>query len=502
MVSFSIVAIQRKKNLRAGAAYLLMIAVQCGIAVGFDTGPHFDLTQAVLSERGFGDDAIKITQVENWLTDYYSSSPTIAGSKRDELEKLHFDNLFTTDQVINYWSQLINNVRTETQNAARQDDPLAALTVLGIALHAVQDFYSHSNWVETHPRPSDGTYRTDTYAQYANSKTTLKSLTLFTGKYPTDRTYGPGPDRIPANVQIHGDYESGLNHDSLVRPRWDQAYVFAYAASHEIVEAIAKWADETRPGFWKSVISYAVDTNLRKKLDYDVSALRNMSMWINGKGADGHWKGNKSGSKRFFSAFSTKWIGSDSSVFVRQMRDGTASRTLSSNLYSGALPPPMPDLPRFSLQRRAILVRTLKIKQQSDSGNLRSEIGKLAAPDYYARTRIGSQEFCSRTIQGSSESIDPWQEIYFAALDDVNVPIRISVWDEDDIDSAKDQATDINPVIGKNTLDLIFNTATGQISGDLSGNFNSPETAFTSSGEKPDKKRAAITAYVTQYPLK
>ncbi len=501
MMSSSIVAIQFKKNVRKVIAYLLINTVLCGIALAFDTGSHFDLTQAVLSERGFGDDAIKITQVENWLTDYYSSSPTIPKSKREELEKLHFDNLFTTGQVINYWSRLINNVKTETQNAAHNNDPLASLTVLGIALHAVQDFYTHSNWVETHPRPADGPYRTDTYSQLVNSKTPI-GLTLFTGKYPTDRTSGPGPDPIPANVPIHGDYETGLNHDSLVRPRWDEAYVFAYVASHELVEAIANWADETRPGFWQTVKSYAVDTNARKKLNYDVSALRNMSMWINGKGADGHWKGNKSGSKRFFSAFSTKWIGSDSSVFVKQMRDGTTSGALSANLYSKATPPPMPDLPKFSLRRRAIVVRATQIKQLSDFGNLRSAIGKLAAPDYYARIRIGMQEFWSRTVQGSSEFIDPWQEIYFVAMDDLNVPIRISVWDEDNIDSAKDQPTDINPVTGKSTLDLIFNTASGQISGDLTGKFNSPETVFTSSGEKPDKKRSAITAYVTQYPLK
>ena len=53
-----------------------IIAFFCFVRVwlrAFDTGPHFDLTSAVLSERGFGETAIKIAQVENWLTDYYYS---------------------------------------------------------------------------------------------------------------------------------------------------------------------------------------------------------------------------------------------------------------------------------------------------------------------------------------------------------------------------------------------------------------------------------------------
>jgi hypothetical protein len=58
-----------------------------GFSCAFDTGSHFDLTRSVLAERGFGDTAIKVVQVENWLTDYYSSTPSVRGAARDELEK-------------------------------------------------------------------------------------------------------------------------------------------------------------------------------------------------------------------------------------------------------------------------------------------------------------------------------------------------------------------------------------------------------------------------------
>ncbi|MEP6789498.1 MAG: HET-C-related protein, partial [Acidobacteriota bacterium] len=267
-------------NLRRALCLILTIAIFWSTSLAFDTGSHFDLTRAVLAEHGFTDDAIKAVQIENWLTDYYSSAPTVTQSRRDEFAKLHCDNLFTTLEVKNYWAWLLNNLKSEMQDAARKDDMLAALTVLGIGLHSVQDFYAHSNWVETHPRLADGSYRTETYFHSIGSPPAL-----FSGKYPNDRTLGPDSEPLPAGASSHGDYDTGINHDSLIRPRWDEAYVFAYAASHEMVDALAKWADEARPGFWTRVQETSVDKDGRKKLDYDIAALRSMSMWLNGKGA-------------------------------------------------------------------------------------------------------------------------------------------------------------------------------------------------------------------------
>ena len=66
-----------KKYARKG---LLAATVLLGLvpaAQAFDTGPHQDLTREVLSEIGFNQDANETVQLENWLTDYYSASPTI-----------------------------------------------------------------------------------------------------------------------------------------------------------------------------------------------------------------------------------------------------------------------------------------------------------------------------------------------------------------------------------------------------------------------------------------
>jgi len=116
---------------------------------------------------------------------------------------------------------------------------------------------------------------------------------------------------------------------------------------------------------------------------------------------------------------------------------------------------------KYSLRRRAIIVHTILIKDLTESGTVRSLLGKYGAPDYYSRITLGSQEFWGRTIQGTREVTDPWFEIYFTDQD--RVPITIAVWDEDDPDSKKDTEIDINPVMGAKELSFFCDTNSGAI---------------------------------------
>lgn len=490
------------KKLRVFLSHLVIYVISAGICLGFDTGPHQDLTRSVLAEHEFAEDAIKAVQVESWLTDYYSNSPTYPKERREVLEKLHFDNLFNADQVTTYWAFFLRNLKAATQKAARDNDRLAMLVTLGIGLHAVQDFYAHSNWAETHPGRADGEYRTDTFLTSPRPLSAAVTKGLHTGKYPEDRTSGPGPDPIPAGAEIHGGYEKGLNKDSPIRPHWDEAYVFAYAASHEIVGAMKKWADEARPDFWSAAREYTTDAAERRKLDLDVAAVRNMSMWFKGNGQDGHWKGNGSGTNRFFTAFSSKWVGTNSSIFVKTMRDGRIQDQIAADLYTKKQSPPIPPVGRFLLRRRAIIVRLTYIAESKDPTSIRSKITIGGGSDFYSRITIGGQEYWGRTIQKSRETADPWYEIHFIDQGAPTVPITFSVWDEDDINALKDEHTDINPAPGILDLSCIFSTSNGSLAGDINGMFTLPDRAFTSEGERPDKHRAIIRGFVLQHPLR
>lgn len=483
-----------RRYLKIPVLLLIVFSLLSPAVKAFDTAPHSDLTRAALSEKGFANDATNIAQLQNWLTDYYSSSPTISGRKRAELEKLHFDNLFDTAQVENYWRRFIDNLRIETVKTATADDPFRMLLVIGVGLHAVQDFYSHSNWVETHSRQTDSVFRTDTYLSSGAS-----GLKLYTGKYPANRKKGPGLSPVPASAAPHGAYPSGLNKDSPIRPGWDQAYVFAYAASIETLGLMEKWAEKAKPGFWKRVREYGISTEDRTRLDYDLRALRNMSMWISGKGQDGHWKGNKSGSARFFSAFSSKWVGKNSSRFVKAAAEGTVQEELAKGLYTADASPGLPVVPKFSLKQRAILLRVTSIAEIKDQ-RFGKKLSGPGGTDFYARVSIGGEEYWERTMQASRTVDDPWYVIHFADISEISVPVHIAVWDEDDTDSDKDRLIDINAAVGKKFLDILFRTSDNQVSGDINGLFNSRQRPFTSSGTEGD--RALITAFISQAALR
>lgn len=498
MDSFLLLSLQMFCQKLSSAIIISIFFSNFGLA--FDTAPHFDLTRSVMHERGFTDTPIKIAQVENWLTDYYSSTPTTSKENRADLEKLHFDNLFTTAEINNNWGWLINNLKIATQKAAKEDKPLDMLAIIGIGLHATQDFYTHSNWVETHPRFPDGAFQMATFLS-----SPIPTQNLFTGKYPADRKIGFDGKEVPANASIHGDYLTGINHDSPVRPGWAEGYIFAYAASHELIELMQKWAEETRPGFWKKVQQYQINEDDKKKLDYDLRALKNMSMWIKAKGADGHWKGDKSGLARFFDTFAPKWIASKTSVFVKQMSEGDLPKQLSQNLYSSAVSPSLPVIPHFSLKKRAIVLQTTLIKETDDVALIEPKIDPRGKADFYPVITIDGQVYSDRVLQDFAEFKNPWIEIHFVDESITEVPINISIFDEDDTDADgfyKDDVCDINPQKGKNDIDFKFRLKDGSVFGEINGIFQNESQPFSTSGAKPDKNRAILKGYVTQFSLR
>ncbi|MGH8501875.1 MAG: hypothetical protein ACREVE_05270 [Gammaproteobacteria bacterium] len=69
-----------------------------------------------------------------------------------ELGKLHFDDLVTTEQVRATWDQLLQGTFAAVVWAMQHGDVAAAHNAVGVSLHAIQDFYSHSNWLDAPER--------------------------------------------------------------------------------------------------------------------------------------------------------------------------------------------------------------------------------------------------------------------------------------------------------------------------------------------------------------
>ncbi|NAZ77905.1 hypothetical protein GTQ99_21200, partial [Kineococcus sp. T13] len=95
-----------------------------------------------------------------------------------ELTKLHFDDLNSTRQIEIMWTRYQAGTVAGLLWAAERNDVAAARNIVGTGLHALQDFYSHSNWVDDEVRSR---YHWDSPAN--PDLPDRHSLHLFTGTY-------------------------------------------------------------------------------------------------------------------------------------------------------------------------------------------------------------------------------------------------------------------------------------------------------------------------------
>jgi hypothetical protein len=99
----------------------------------------------------------------------------VALMTQSELEKLHFDDLFSAPKVHDAWKRYALGTFAGLMWAKEKNDVAAAQNIIGASLHAVQDFYSHSNWIDQ-PVRRDKTY----FDLSANSR---QQLAIYTGAY-------------------------------------------------------------------------------------------------------------------------------------------------------------------------------------------------------------------------------------------------------------------------------------------------------------------------------
>lgn len=114
--------------------------------------------------------------------------------------------------------------------------------------------------------------------------------------------------------------------------------------------------------------------------------------------------------------------------------------------------------------------------------------------DYYARARIGGQWLArTRTRDDTSQFSPNWLFGFaFSNNSHQTIPIRIELWDEDGVFNGNDLC-DISPVAGKKGLEIRYNTATGQITGDVTGMRDSSITVRGTG----DSDKAEITFMIT-----
>ena len=236
----------------------------------FDTWWHAECTRKAMVANGFSADARLAAQVSNYITDFHSAAlfgTGIPEKQRVEVLKLkqemsyeymHFDAIFTTADIRQNWDKIFANTVQALKKYYNNPEVKSGFrliilyNILGASLHIVQDFYSHSNWVNTYvtnrklPVPT----------WYGEDSLYRNSLTLFTGAYPDGSVKG---------MKGHSE----LNKDCSTIPLNKEAVEVAERASVEWIKMIM---DATPELPWGELKSYniqgdAVLRNFLVKLD-------------------------------------------------------------------------------------------------------------------------------------------------------------------------------------------------------------------------------------------
>ena len=494
----------------AGAAICLAQPV-----FAFDTGHHIDATWRAGDHQGFSSDARRLMQVANWLVDYYSESPTSPEDVEEALGKMHFDNLFSTEHVDHNWKYLLTNYQNAVSFVVDDDDyndaqkAVMVLTMNGMMLHTIQDFYTHSNWSSFYPKTSSG-YNGATYLSKGLPPTASSSNPLQTGYYPdADST------NAPDTAFPHGTYFTGGNKDSHIRPSWDEAFVFSYIESIRFLIWAQDVVDAADGSLWDNMRSLKLSSSDDSDLKDDYEAAQDVSMFVKGltdtTNVNGHYKGNLSGDRDEFLTASSDFVSSSASFVVKLVRDTKLQDLL------------VPCLNDFDTQTCPTLTtqfsETGEIVQNMVSVNIMG-IEELNSdtdpagdePDYFPIVTINDQKMTDRVLQDietyedddsdymiEDQPTSAWWLRYGRGTSHDTVSIKIEVYDADTGFFGDDDHIDISG--DGHNVDITYTFATGAISGDVgSGVHNSRATAVTSQGG-PSGDYAKITFFVTHLPI-
>ncbi len=459
------------------------------VASAYDTGHHSDLTREAVADLGFSDTAIQVMQVENWLVDYYSNREAgVDDSIKTDCDKLHSDNLFNEASVKNYWDRFNTNAEAAFSEAARNKNPRQVLALLGMSLHTVQDFYSHSNWAELQGTPAGFDYSTLTYFD-ARRRDGVK-----TGKASSNNTPGQAP---------HGGYYDGMNHDWYGKQNWDRSYVLAYAGSRQWANQVRLWVSAVDPAVWEQARQISLSSKQLGKLSSDLNAAYRISEWAKYPtgGEDGHWKGKGSGDSASWIAFTAHWITlTTDSDFVEDFKNRSWHKLLSGGLR-GSLdlavnqqpPSPAPQIAIYPIKKSAVFLKTVSVKDLDGIDPLPTDDA-----DFYAKIGINNQIFIESTQNGRDSLTPPWITMKFVDAGTPFVAVHYELWDEDT--TSGDDHLDIEPRKGVTNLDFLYNLNTRRSNGiGIDGVLDNPSSLLVSRGTPGD--HAEVKIYITTRTL-
>lgn len=417
----------RHAALIALAGALLWLGVSA--AGAYDTGPHADLTRNALMAEGFSPSAADVGMVENWLVDYYTNpgkNPysghagwtiglTRLGMPRESwpgyrvqaAQRMHFDagrmtpampDLARTSGVEQEWKRLMFVTRNGARFAGDKQDPHLLMAVLGISLHSLQDFYTHTNWVEDPGIGSKPGGPGVASLDYGSHPTWFDIPPEVRASFTGNREVYSGLDGAPRRhshwrEDLNRNLDHGLNKDWPGRPKYVDSYITAYFATRQWIRAVRTWLGNEP--LWQRAMRLAPTGELR----HDVEGATEISRH------SGHWQGGGEPCIRYLGGCGVRNGKAGSLVSLKLAIDGyharrpTRYRRAFERMISGfddypTPPPEMSDLP--STRTDQLFTRFVKLEILNYAGlGLGDPVGQA---DIYANARIGRQGYTSTII--------------------------------------------------------------------------------------------------------
>ncbi|KAJ3147850.1 hypothetical protein HDU86_007845 [Geranomyces michiganensis] len=410
------------------------------------------MTRNAMELFGYSVPAGKLASIGNWFTDFYAFSPSLPKSKItpahiSQLEMMHCNNLYSIVYGANYISQHVVNSRAAIQDAVNKKDVLAFLAIMGttivkdyeipvgkreqnvnqnfLAQHTYQDFYAHSNWAELHMRKDCSCYMRKPATIFTLLKSAGGDVNKLLDQNPEMTGWSTyewlGRDFPNFNTEggtaIHGATCNGINHDSYVRPLWEETNAYAFASSMEWIYNVERWAMEVDPtnATLNAARSWApADANSAAALDknfghaFEVSYSATQAVFGED---DGHWKGSGSGSLGTFAAsvlslvtastpYTDLYLRTNEPVYTKIVDPQPYAYLTTSLDAGGEVVPnapvitaavqafvPFTELPaRYSSDLAAVVVRTTRFTVSA------AKNGRFSDADPWATVTIGGFE--------------------------------------------------------------------------------------------------------------
>jgi hypothetical protein len=386
-----------------GVAVLLVLVLSgSSPAAAYDAGYHFDLTREALIREGCGPDAITVTQIGNYNNDGFESAKAVmrdetvralyldddwgnlygsAGMRDASDDHLHFDALSNFTEVAAAWDALVRNTSHAARDAEAAGDAEGLMTVLGMSLHQLQDFYAHSNWSEI--------------------------------DWGGDATWFdvPEADRRAADLYTSGRVGHDILHkDCAGRPFFETSYRQAFYASWQWVHLVRSWVS---PAFWDTARAATSEG-----CDLEAHIIRYLAWYT------GHWKGPSSESRDDNAALGITYMVVAHRGYLDLWR--TYCPTLTGPPETGVSVPV--TIVRVTPQTW-LSVRTDRARQTDN--DLVWDIDPSGSADFYAKITVNGLTYLE-AMHEDSDDIRPTNWLTLVPLGSAaNVRVAYELWDED-----------------------------------------------------------------------